>query len=860
VALIQRLHEALEPHLGARTEATLREGLARLDRTPQTLDAESAATLLKRFVYRELQRNMSAAEARRVVEELLAELGEAPAAPSAPAEPSKEALARALSRFKLYFEWPEVQRLRSILALIEASEAEGENTAELLKEGAGQVDLLEEKLQNALLRQARDITDLEDAWERVKKIGGPKLRRLQSLLRQIKEAQQQEMLATAEVEHARKLAADLRKLVESSVVQNATLVHEEAEEATTDTQEDGVIALDEEEPPKPAEAEEAEGFELLIDFENLEPEVADRIREIDLAEEQRRLERLREQYAAVLDGEGVREKLASVEDRLRGGRLAEDWLADLERALEEAMKDAMAEARARYEWLAERLRNLEKQDPELPSARARSLLELIRESLEMGVLPADLDQAERQIQALEENLETKRREQARRARLLEEARSLLRHAREALAHQETSGDRGFSERLALLEAGIEAGEVDEALLARLRSELPELLRSLAPSGEASRDARAQLRAELEALPDLEPIARAREALRLRLEDGDPAALAEEVANLREQARARVEEALEALVQRARRYHLDPSALESARQEMRQGRYPDLARLEHEVAEEVARARARHKREIDRLRTAAERLRGLGGETLLPKLDAIEARLDEELPDLGGVQRELQALLDRREALRGELGERYRKARERFEAARAVGGETAYRAHKLLSFLEKGAARLERLGTGGLKEMMRALDEVEQVLTQLEQEYAAAREVAQQLSVSDLEDLLGVFSDDSGAPQAPAEAPPAPAGDDLAPFRIRGVLWAHRLRPGEQVDALDGRLLDGFMDDLEQLRQELGASGLRIAVLSFPEHVLITAPHPEGRLVLLAERALLSRLVTLVHRSLPPTAR
>ncbi|WP_457629372.1 hypothetical protein [Oceanithermus sp.] len=860
MSLLNRLHQALEPHLGERTDAALREGMARLNLQPNALDPDSAATLLKRFVYRELQRSMDAARARRVVEELLEQLGgdeaAAPTRAQTAPEPSKEALMRALSRFKLYFEWPEVQRLRSIVALIEASESEGEPTTDLLKEGMAQVDLLEEKLQNALLRQARDITDLEDALERVKNIGGPKLRRLQSLLKQIKEAQQQETLATAEVERARKLAADLRKLVESSVVQNPTLVPETPRRASDEQQ--GVIPLEDEEEPELA----TEEFDLVIDFENLEPEVVDRIREIDLAEEQRRLERLREQHAAVLEAKAVRPLLEAVEAKLAAGEPAGTLLDELQSALEEAAKDALAEARARYEWLSERLRGLEMEDPELPSARARSQLELIRESLEMGVLPTDLDQAERQIKALEEGLEAKRREQVRRERLLEEARSLVAHAHEALPEDDVPEAVGFRERLALLEAGLNAGDVDEALLARLKAELPELLSQLAQAGEAVRAARARLLAELEALPNLEPIVRTRDALKLRLEESDPEALAEEVTALQLQARALVGETLERLAERARRFGVEVPALTSATAELAQGRFPDLAAVEREVEAHVAEAQAERKRKIKRLRTAAERLRGLGGEALLLRLDEAEAGLAEGLPDLEPLERRLQELLAHRDALRRELGERYHSLRERFETARAVGGETAYRAHTLLSFLEKGAARLERLGSGGLTEMARALDEAEHVVAQLEQEYAAAKEVAQQLSATDLEDLLGVFADGPAAQtdKAPAEepAPAEPADDALTPFRIRGVLWAHQVGPGESVADLDGELLAAFASDLEQLREEVGAEHTRMAVLSFPGHALVVAPHQGGHLVVLAERALLSRLVTLVHRSLNPT--
>jgi len=869
VRLLSQLQTALEPHLGPRTQAVLKEGLARLRLEPEALDSDRAAVLLKRFVYRELQGQMDAAAARKVVEETLRALGEPNVGDKAeikpersPADDPRQVLHKAVSRFKLYFEWPEVQRLRSLAALVEASEGEGEPAKELIEEALEQVDLLEEKLQNALLRQARDISDLEDALERVKNIGGPKPKRLRSLLKQIKEAQQQETLATAEVERARKLAADLRKLVESSVVQNPTLVPETAPEGTAEA---GVIALEDEEVPELV-AGEGEEFEILIDFDNLEPEVAERILEIDLAEERRRLERLKEQFAAVLAAETVAPRLAEVESSLAAGQLAGAQLDELQHALEEAFKDAVAEARARYEWLSERLRSLEMEDPELDGRRARTQLELIKESLEMGVLPGDLEQAERQVKALEDSLAAKKQEEARRKRLLEEARALVEHARNALPDADLPELAGFRERLALLETGLEAGEVDEALLGRLKTELPELLGELAKAGEAARALRTRLMAKLEALPDLDTLAGARDALKMRLEEGAPADLEQEVAALVEQAGHEVAKRLEALKQRIAPFVENPGFLEEALAQVRSGQLPDLAALERQAEQAVAEARAPLEQELRSLRASAERMRELGGEELLERVAAAEAELEHGLPDLSPLKAQLQTLLERREAWRRELDHRYRTLRERFEAARAVGGETAYRALNLLDFLEKGARRIERLGTTGLREMEKSLAEAEQLVDQLEQEYAAAKEVAEQLSGADLDDLLGVFEAPAEPEPAAAEAPAAPAPapspteaqeDGLAPFRGRGVVWVGWLeeQPPEELDA---RLARDLLADLDLLRQEVGEEGLRLAVLTLPEHAFLLAPHEGRHLVVLAEKAQLSRLMTLIHRSLSAT--
>lgn len=849
---LKQLQSALEPHLGERTEVVLKEGLARLGLTEGDLSDADTANLLKRIVYRELQREMDAAGARKVVKDVLAGLagGEQPGA-----EPDPQSkLQAALSRYSLYFEWPEVQRLRSLAALIEASESEGQSASDLLKEAEAQIDLLDEKLQNSLLRQARDISDLEGALERVKSIGGPKLRRLQSLLKQIKEAQASDTLATAEVERARKLAADMRKLVESSVVQNPTLVPEAVE-----PEENGVIAVEEDEEPEMAVEEE--GFELLIDFESLEPEVADRIREIDLAEERRRLELLKEQFAAVWNTEGVSGLAQEVEQLLDGGELAGEKLNQLQLALDDAIKDALAEARARYEWLSERLRSLDLEGG-LATGRARSQLELIKESLDMGVLPGDLEEAERQIRSLEEALVKRRAEEARRARTIEEASSLVANAHEALNGEELPELAGFRERLALLEAGLAAGDVDEALLARLKTELPEALNQIALAGEATKALRARLIAELESLPPLEELKPTIETLRLQVEELPPEEFEAAVADLRQQARVLSQTTLRELAEEARRFQVPTGAVEEALTQLDGDQLPDLEQIKREVEAAIAAKREEAKQELEGLAAAARRLEGMGGEALLPEIEAALAKLDQELPELGPLQEKLSLLTEKREALRSKLDRRYREIRERYDRASTVGGETAYRTQTLLNFLEKGADRLSRLGTSGLQEFERALGEAEKLIQQLEEEYAAAKQVAQQLQGADLDDLLGVFETPAvTATEAPPAAGPQQEGEGseaevLAPFRIRGVLWAHKLAAGTPVPAdVDADLVRALAEDLELLREEVGAAKTRTTVITLTDHVLLISPLSDGLAVILAEKALLSRLVSLADRHL-----
>ena len=55
------LEETLRPHLGARAQVVLEEGLKRLGKRPEELSEKDAETLLKGLVFRELQARRPAA-------------------------------------------------------------------------------------------------------------------------------------------------------------------------------------------------------------------------------------------------------------------------------------------------------------------------------------------------------------------------------------------------------------------------------------------------------------------------------------------------------------------------------------------------------------------------------------------------------------------------------------------------------------------------------------------------------------------------------------------------------------------------------------------------------------------------------
>ena len=203
------------------------------------LDRAALEDILKREIFKRLQLSVPAPLAKKRVSEVLAELvladqaGAAARAASAPsAGPNAAEAARAeaarvvtqleegLRRFALYFDWPETQRQRGELGIARQQQEEGQAPAPLLQEGQELLAALERRLQEELVIQAQDLAELRATFARVQGLGSRDVRRVEGLINQIAEAQDQQTLLPAEVDRARTLAFKLRRSLESSVVQS----------------------------------------------------------------------------------------------------------------------------------------------------------------------------------------------------------------------------------------------------------------------------------------------------------------------------------------------------------------------------------------------------------------------------------------------------------------------------------------------------------------------------------------------------------------------------------------------------------------------------------------------------------------
>ncbi|GBF07640.1 hypothetical protein DAERI_160018 [Deinococcus aerius] len=184
----------------------------------EALDAPALEDILKREVFKRLQLSVPAALAKRRVSDVIGELLSAVPAPVGEA-PDLGVLEDGARRFSLYFDWPEAQRLRGVLGVARQQQEAGQDVAPLVREGQDLIALMERRLEEGLVAQGQDLAELQAAFRRVQGMGGKDVRRLESLIGQIEEAQGQRMLLPAEVERARTITFTLRKLLESSVVQ-----------------------------------------------------------------------------------------------------------------------------------------------------------------------------------------------------------------------------------------------------------------------------------------------------------------------------------------------------------------------------------------------------------------------------------------------------------------------------------------------------------------------------------------------------------------------------------------------------------------------------------------------------------------
>ena len=324
-ATVAALETLLPPRVVSRT---LQEGLQAVAKTPATVQYGDVNKILKVQVYRQLQASMPVTEAKVKLQEVLEKLKTTHGAPS-PEDAhlsqtaALEDLRAGLKPFNLYFEWPEVQKLRAQLHLLKNEQKAGRETSRLLDEARQGLATVEQKLTDLLVYQAKALSELTASLETLESLGGPKIRRLENLIGQIQTSQASRALAPAEVERAQKLVGDRRKPMEPSVV----------EPPAAPPDEEGLL-----------EAESEADDLLSLEPTQLEPSVGIKLPQFDLDDEHRSLDKLGNDYADLLSYRpALAEELANRAAQLATGISV---ATDLERLRTDLAEAARAERMA----------------------------------------------------------------------------------------------------------------------------------------------------------------------------------------------------------------------------------------------------------------------------------------------------------------------------------------------------------------------------------------------------------------------------------------------------------------------------------------------------------------------------------
>ncbi len=363
---------------------SLEEGLQRIGKSANDASARDVEKVLKSSVYKQLQVALPPANAKALVQKVLDELarleqGGAGAAASAGQSPkdtvsdrqgeSLVVLEEGLKRFNLYFEWAEVSKFRSQINVIREQQQAGRGVPDLLRDAQSQLVALERKLQDLLVRQAQEIAELQGGFEKVKSVGGPRVKRLEALVAQITEAQAAQTLAPAEMERARKLVTELRKLIESSVVQvppsvpaikAPTIVPTSPSQINLPAIElDDAIVIDDTVINEP----KADAFDGLVEIDGLEdsinidldfpelelsPEQSERVKDIELSEDTRMIEGLALDFAQILELNPVlQQKLLDLQHANTAREVQTEAIKALRPELESGMQAALTQQTAR---------------------------------------------------------------------------------------------------------------------------------------------------------------------------------------------------------------------------------------------------------------------------------------------------------------------------------------------------------------------------------------------------------------------------------------------------------------------------------------------------------------------------------
>jgi chromosome segregation protein len=916
---VEELEALLSPRVVSRS---LQEGLKLMGKTPDTVDYSDLEKILKAQVYRQLQVAMPVSEAKTRINDILAKIKgleeEQIRNTSSKQDLNVQGTAlndlkEKLKPFNLYFEWPEVQKLRAQISLLENEHANKRIADKLVHDAREQLKLVEQKLEDELVQQARELVELEHALGDVKTLGGPKVRRLEGLVGQIAESQKTRQLALAELERARKLALDLRKLMQSTVISEGQPPLEDLSKLQPPQPSVPVITNE----PKATSTIEDEGLleveggveDLLsIDTSQLSPDISAKLLELDVESERRDLDMLEKEFAQLLAyrpelGELLGETRASLEQKVS--------VAEQLPILRETFTNAVVSER---EALKQTLRAIEQDLVQLGAdvdvSELTQALQVTLGILEIS-LPAKPDvqhvhslfhiAKERQ----RESLEQRRSEETLREQKYNQQQEALSGFATVLAQyqgENSSEYTAFSQAVAMLQEAQDAyvilpDQVNVARQAQARLEAA-VAERLGSSVERQRAQTRALLGELQSLPMLSSLQSSAESVRNVLESNlvqlqtsvlpDEALSSAEslLKNLKERLGTAYRDQLMTLVQRAMSVQATSvlEELQRAGQSLEWGRYPDLEAIERSLAKATEKQRGEQLNDLYDLETELGKYQGIAGDSLGSLSTFIsnargrleKGNLIDNLEDAWGMVEGLRSDIERRSQ---SFAPRLDAALQKLEKVSKLNSEDVGSVSRMLQHLSGQRSAFSKVSATMQYELEKSLGEAEAILKALDEQYEATRAIAGQLMTSSaLDDFFGVFDgEEKSNVNLDLEEPKETVfsvqsrHQNLNDWSV-GYASERGVR-GVAIFSLQGEMVVGQLDvPAEQLQRSLSEVSLHLATLGqelalgrqllmtlemFSHTVIAAWPTPQHYLlIIINDPSALSLVLHKLRRDLP----
>ncbi len=779
-ATVEELEALLSPRVVSRS---LQEGLKLVGKSPDNVDINDLEKILKAQVYRQLQVAMPVSEAKTRINDILNKLKsleeETLRNTSSQQDLNVQANALAdlkdkLKPFNLYFEWPEVQKLRAQISLLEGEHSSSRTADKLVLDAREQLKLVEQKLEGELVAQARDLVELEHAVEAVKTLGGPKVRRLEGLVGQIRDSQNTRQLALAELERAHKLALDLRKLMQSTVISQEVpaLLTEAKPVSQPPKQQPSVTSTIEEEGLLEVES----GVEdlLSIDTSQLSPDVSAKLLELDVESERRDLDLLEKEFNQLLS---YRPELGEL---LTDARTTLSNKASVATQLSELRAMFSGAVVSEREALKQTLKAIEQDLLQLGSdVDITELAQALQVTLGIVEISLPTKPDVQHVHSLfhlakerqREALERRRTEEALREQKYQQQQQALDGFNKVFAQYqgETSPEyTQFSQALAMLQEAHDAFVILPDQIAIIRQGQARLESAVAERlGSGSEKQRAKIRAllgELQNLPVLNSLQSSADSVKNMLEshlgelqttllpDEAMSSASSLVANLKERLGSAYRDQLMALVQRAMNVRATDvlGDLQRAGQALEWGRYPDLEAIERSLSKATEKQRGEQLNDLHDLEIELGKYQTIGGDslnTLSSFISDARSRLEkgsliDNLEDAWGMVEGLRSDVERRSQ---SFTPRLDAALQKLEKVSKLNSEEVGSVSRMLQHLNGQRSAFSKVSATVQYELEKSLSEAEAIVKALDEQYEATRAIAGQLVTSSvLDDFFGVF--------------------------------------------------------------------------------------------------------------------